>query len=159
MAFPKSVWVFLGIVALIGACWIFYGANRRSRYIVQFEIPDGFRGVITIRKDPNGVAPTVKGKRGGRTVAEYVVPPDGVILTNDVNAFTNWHRVAARYRSGETLPALGFDSSNQDQVLFRELTGFGGRTRNEFVAYCLVGTAEEANAFHADHKVWSRVVE
>jgi hypothetical protein len=140
----------------MGVYWAAVIISSRAWYQVRVIVPDGFRGVFSIVEDRNGIAPTYEGRRGGMFVYAYNVPDDGVLASNDVRPLTAPHRVKAISASGEVLAVAGYDSPDLNAVLLRELGG-SNPTPDEYVAYFIIGTSEEAQQFHIDHLVWHRI--
>jgi hypothetical protein len=125
-------------------------SNRQTltRPIVRFIVPDGFRGIFTVRQDArNGTPPIVAGN-----TTEYRIPRNGCLVSADMRALRSWHRLQGEYVSGEDLPVLGYAKNSGSNVLLRILAS--GADDNIFM---LVGTDEEEREYRRTREVWLRI--
>jgi hypothetical protein len=110
------------------------GCNHEAPTIV-FIFPDGFNGLTLISKDENSGQnfPIVNG--------EYIikVPQNGKMTVKSFKPITQWHKVVARYKSGENIPYETATNSSEIELCALPFDPDKG-------CYYLVGTPTDSDA-------------
>jgi hypothetical protein len=129
------LWLVIAAAALtIGTCCMLRTPPRNV--IVEYVVPDGFRGIALVVEDASGDTPAVR-TEGRAEVYIYRVARDARLVTRDLRPFYTWHKVQARYYDGTKLPARGFDEVGDNDVALVEISG------NEI----LVGTVQDGKEY------------
>ena len=101
---------------------------------IIFILPDGFKGLVLISEDTNGLALRVKNAE-----CTVEIPQSGNLVVRNFKLFDHWHKEKARYKSGE--PIMDQTSTSTTTNLFFDLPSVQG-----FGIYYLVGTKEDYKA-------------
>jgi len=116
-----SVCVMLALMLL--ATGVFYMWKRsQGEVVIEYVIPNGFRGIIFIVESPSAAAPIVERSRN-ETTYTYFVSNDGRLVVRSEEPMDLWHHTRSRYRDGQKLPARGFDVVAEDDVALVEISG------------------------------------
>jgi hypothetical protein len=112
------------------------GHKAAHDIVIEFVVPDAFRGVVVMEKSPSAPAPVVT-KREGQTIYTYTVSADGRLFVPDFSPMEAWHSGRARYYSGKKLPVRGVDSAADDDVALDQVAA----------EYIVIGTRRDIKEF------------
>lgn len=102
--------IFVGLVVAIVLVGQWVTSDNAS--MIEFRIPNGFRGPIILQENPNfGVVPTV-----GTGAPVYTIPENGKLLVRDFAPFERYHSKRAFYSNGDVLRTTG---KSPDDVALR----------------------------------------
>ena len=125
----------LTTIFLLVAC----GCSERRGLPVQFVLPAGYRGVFSVKLDPNGGIPVPI--TNGQFVV--VIPQNGKVSLSSFDCISGRHVVSARYASGSVLP-----TSYPDTNVSLRVVNFSPEAKT--IVY-LIGTQKEADEESAKH--------
>jgi hypothetical protein len=128
-------WTSRPVMKSIAAILLFalIGCTRQEGLPVQFVVPDGYRGVISVTLDAtSGVAVPV-------TNGQFIVtiPASGKLPISSWDCIGGRHVVSARYTSGQLLP-----TGHDPNAITLRVVSFRPDTKT---ALYLVGTEKEAH--------------
>jgi hypothetical protein len=99
---------------------------RREPVVLEYVLPDGFRGVAVVVGHSKGApSPVIK---DGVVLLEF--DDQGVCRVPDEGPRAGWYRPHARYRSGQVLPVINdgiSEERNAGQVAVWENPALAGR--------------------------------
>lgn len=105
-----AVCLVIAIVALLR--WMSY----ESDYVIEFHIPNKYRGPIILREDSTiGVMPV---ERDGHTLV-YRIPKDGRLIVRSLAPFQRYHSTRAFYDNGDELRTIHTMGNSPDDVVMR----------------------------------------
>ena len=99
---------------------------------VVFLLPDNYLGAFKVSESSSGKATKESAK-------EYVIeiPTNGRVALEDVGILREWHRLSAKYKSGNSIADGDFDSQGGGVRFFSLWTESNGNT------FYFVGTLED----------------
>ena len=128
----KSILALLTGTALLSLMFRFCSSSTPE---IVFLFPNNFRGTAKIRAEqPNGL-------KLGRTQSnvEFQFPQSGVLDIQDRLPSLEWHRVSAKYESGEKILIVQPDNEVSDSQMALRPAGLAGEKEDWYV----VGTYDD----------------
>jgi hypothetical protein len=128
--------------ALLFALFLVVGCREKAGSpTVRFVIPEGFKGVVEISRDPTGVDLVLENNK-----VSVVVPSDGRLSVKSVKLIEDAHALAAVYASGRAL-SLELGPSGTAGVVALHFPAKRSASKPDTFLY-FVGTGEGAETFY-----------